>query len=350
MEINQWADFWRNTIGVNVIPAVGKLKKPKVKWKDAEEGNWQFDPIPQSLHDEWKKTGAFKDGMAIVCGKVLHREDRKHLYLCALDMDNKMAISCVTADIEKLAKSTIVEQHANKGTAHAYVYTTIPMFKKSSDSTNAKLQQQMNNNEIPAIELKGEGKHGIMYCTPSPHKDGSNYEILGTLEPAIMDKIGKVVTTICEDYGLGIGDDGKVPMKLLMNSETKIIAGHNRHEAIMRYAESILRRFPKMSEEEFDDMVMLKNKRMCDPPLDEEELEKQKECAVNFIEEQIAQENETRLTNKTIFGTEEFWSDIAIHKQAFKPVGKYVKCLDCKINIEPNPLEQDHYGHKVVIQ
>ena len=105
-----------------------------------------------------------------------------------------------------------------------------------------------------------------------------------------------------------------------------------------------------MTQDEFEDMVMLKNKRMCDPPLDESEIDKQIECAVNFIEEQIAQENDIRQTNKTIFGTEEFWSDIAIHKQAFQPVGKYVKCLDCKNMIEPNPLEQEHYGHKVVIQ
>jgi len=37
----------------------------------------------------------------------------------------------------------------------------------------------MDNDEIPAIELKGEGQHGIMYCSPSPHADGSNYGILG---------------------------------------------------------------------------------------------------------------------------------------------------------------------------
>ena len=350
MDPNKWADYWRNTVGVNVIPTVGKLKIPKEKWLKDPRGNWQTDPIPISIHNEWKKTGAFDEGMAVICGKVLHRSDRKHLYLCAIDTDNKKAIDELTSDIEQMAKKTVVEQHANPNTAHFYFYTTKPMRKKSSDSTNAKLLKKMKANEIPSIEMKGEGTHGIMYCTPSPHKDGSNYNILGTKTPAILDDIGNVVEKICEKWGLGIGDDGKVPMKLLMETDTKIIAGHNRHEAIMRYAESILRRFPKMTEQEFKDMVMLKNKRMCDPPLTDEEMDKQIECAINFIDEQIAQENALKQHRKELFGTEEFWSEITIYKQAFNPQGKFLKCLECKEDIEANVFDQKHYGHKVDIK
>jgi len=177
MDYNAWADYWRNSIGVNVIPALGKLKKPKVSWLKDPRGNWQIEPIPQKIHDAWKKEKAFDDGMAIVCGKVLHRKDRKHLYLCAVDLDNGKAINEMTEDLNELAKKTIVEQHDNPHTAHIYVYTTKPIPKKSSDSINAKLQEKIDANEIPAIEVKGEGTHGIMYCTPSPHKDGSHYHL-----------------------------------------------------------------------------------------------------------------------------------------------------------------------------
>jgi hypothetical protein len=349
MDCNDWADYWRNTIGVNVIPAVGKLKIPKYPWLKDPRGNWQVDPIPQSLHDEWKSSGAFKDGMAIICGKVLHNESKKHLYLCAVDCDNKKAIDCMTNNIEEMSKKTIIEQHANPNTAHFYVYTTTPMAKKSSDSTNSKLKELMDVNEIPAIEVKGEGQHGIMYCTPSPHKDGSNYHIIGVMEPAILDNIGEIVSKICGEYGLGVADDGKVPMKLLMDNETQIIAGHNRHEAIMRYAESILRKFPKMEKQMFEDLIMLKNNRMCKPPLNENEIQIQIECAVNFISEQIEHEEILKKFNGERFGKDEFWTNVDNFVKAFHPIGNFLKCLECNEFVEPDPFIKKHYGHKVVI-
>ena len=50
--INRWADFWRYTVGVNVIPAVGISKKPLVSWKEDKRGNWQIEPKLQegSIH------------------------------------------------------------------------------------------------------------------------------------------------------------------------------------------------------------------------------------------------------------------------------------------------------------
>ena len=38
---------------------------------------------------------------------------------------------------------------------------------------------KINNNEIPAIEVKGKGEHGIAFCSPALHKDGAKYEIIG---------------------------------------------------------------------------------------------------------------------------------------------------------------------------
>ena len=53
---NAWADFWRDDIGVNVIPAQTKLKKASVKWSQ-----YQNAPISESQHIIWKNTGAFLD-------------------------------------------------------------------------------------------------------------------------------------------------------------------------------------------------------------------------------------------------------------------------------------------------
>ena len=44
--LNQWADFWRYRIGVNVIAADTKNKTIHDEWKD-----WQNNPIPEELHN-----------------------------------------------------------------------------------------------------------------------------------------------------------------------------------------------------------------------------------------------------------------------------------------------------------
>ncbi|KKM79065.1 hypothetical protein LCGC14_1353680 [marine sediment metagenome] len=348
--INAWADFWRNQVGMNVIPADSIIKRTFTKWKDDPRGNWQIDPIPQSIHNEWKNEGSFEKGMAIICGRVFHNEAKKHLYLCAIDADNKKGIDELTGDIEKLAKKTIVERHANLNKAHVYFYTTTPMQKKSSDAVNLEILEKMKNDEVPSLEVKGDGTHGIMYCSPSPHKDGSNYDIIGTKKLCIMDEVGEVINKICDKYSLGRGNDNKVPMTILMEDDTRIIEGSNRHEAIMRYAESMLRKYPQMEKSVFIEVIKAKNKLMCSPPLSNIELNTQIECAMNFIKEQVSAENELRNVERHKFGTDEFWEDVKRFKDAFKPKKKFIKCLECKDMIEANPLERIHYGHRVKLE
>ena len=70
--INEWADFWYYNIGVNVIPADTRNKRPKVEWKQ-----YQNDPVPEEQYKEWKQQDKFKDGMAIIAGKVRHNAQRK---------------------------------------------------------------------------------------------------------------------------------------------------------------------------------------------------------------------------------------------------------------------------------
>jgi len=348
--INAWADYWRNQIGVNVIPADSIIKRTFIKWKDDPRGNWQIEPIPQDIHDNWKKDKSFEKGMAVICGKVF-RGKHKDKYLCAIDADNKKGCEVLhSKGLDYLATKTLVERHANPDKAHIYFYTTKPMPKKSSDAVNLELLEQMNNDEIPALEMKGEGTHGIMYCTPSPHKDGSTYEIVGIIEPVVLDEIGDIINKICDEYSLGRGSDNKVPMNVLMEDDTKIMEGSNRHEAIMRYAESILRKYPKMEKQIFNDVVQAKNNRMCNPPLEETELKTQIECAINFINDQITAERELSEVERHKFGTEGFWGDVMTYKNAFNPKGMFIKCLECKSEIEANPLDKTHYGHRVILK
>ena len=63
--INYWADFWFYEIGVNVIPANTKEKTTYANW-----AQWQDKPIPIEKHIELKKNGDYKNGIAIVTGKI----------------------------------------------------------------------------------------------------------------------------------------------------------------------------------------------------------------------------------------------------------------------------------------
>lgn len=355
MQINRWADFWRNTIGVNVIPANSKIKKPLVSWKEDVRGNWQKEPIPIELHNEWKSKGMFDNGMAVICGKVLHNEEKKHLYLCAIDCDNKLGIDEMTKNLDKMKDVTLIEQHLDDpNKAHFYFYTTKPMTKKSSDTTSSEIAERMNNNELPAIEVKGEGQHGIMYCTPSMHKNGQRYQVIGTKNIKIFDDVDTVIRGICDKYNLGTGEgkDNKVSMKILMDNETKVIAGHNRHEAIMRYAESIMRKYPRMENQIFRDMIMLKNNRMCQPPLEEREVETQIECAVAFIERQLKDEYDMMKSTKYVYGTTEFWKacdDYGSNVNTKPDFG--VKCMECNKEIRNiDPFDSTHRGHRVILK
>jgi len=350
--INRWADFWRYQVGVNVIPADSIKKKPLVSWQKDPRGNWQIEPIPEEIHNEWKSTGMFKTGMAMVCGKVFHNEEKKNLYVCAIDCDNRKGIEVLhSKGIEYLSQKTLVEQHDNPNKAHFYFYTTKPMQKKSSDAVNFDMVKKMDADEIPAIEVKGDGTHGIMYCTPSPHKDGSNYRILGAKEPVILDEIGEVVNKICDKFGLGKGKNNLVPMKTLMEDDTRVIEGSNRHEAIMRYAESILRKYPDMEKSVFKEVIRAKNKLMCSPPLNDSEIDIQIKCAVEYIDGQIAEEEKLRRETKMTWGSTEFWNVVTKWMKENETDKPFLKCVTCSKDVEHiDPFDETHRGHKIVFK
>lgn len=292
VSFNEWADFWRYRIGVNVIPAITKYKKPKagIFWTE-----WQTKPISEQQHEEWKNRGMFNDGMAIIVGKVWHREDRVGYYLSAIDCDNMPAIRlfCQT-DPKTTALKTLLEQHPdNPSKCHIYFYTAKPLPKKSSDMANPKLAELIKSDKIPGVEIKGDGRHGIMYVTPSPHQDGSNYEIIGITEPDLLDmerteNFIAVTESKLKPFGISYfasqNNSSLLPMRDILDDHTVIYAGHNRHEAILRYAESIYATAsPTITDTLVLDMMRAKNQIMCDPPLGDEDLQNQQRDAKNFI-------------------------------------------------------------------
>ena len=299
--INEWADFWRYEIGVNVIPANTKYKKPIVAWTE-----WQDRPIPKELHEQWKREKLFDNGMAIVAGKVWHNSLKAGLYLCAIDCDNKIAIEeLMPKGVLDYASKTLIELHPDDSSkCHIYFYTNEPIPKKSSDMVNPKQSQQLKNNEIPALEVKGDGKHGIMYVTPSVHKNGTRYEIIGVETPRLLNEIGVVIDKICKKFGMSYLENVKnnnslIPMNELLSDTTEIVEGHNRHLAMLRYADHVYKTSPpSITDKMVFDLLMVKNNIMCNPPLEESEIIKLQEQAKAKVAE-WKQDNTDSVEKKT---------------------------------------------------
>ncbi|MEJ7642661.1 MAG: hypothetical protein WKF36_10805 [Candidatus Nitrosocosmicus sp.] len=278
-------EYWFYTIGINVISANTINKTPTEEWSE-----YQDKPIPPESFEQNKRNGVYKNGIAIIPGRVW-RGPNKDKYLVFIDLDNQKAIdevcSCFGAkDVEKLSQYIIVEQHRdNLSKAHLYFYSNHQFSKKSTDIT--KLGYKIKNNEIPAIEVKGLGEHGIAYCSPSIHKDGQPYEIIGTKEPKTCGKkVEDLLFEIYKKYELNIDNNNnqKIPIRKLFEEDYVILEGHNRHEGLLRAMESLVSRNKEiLSEEKIKKLAIEWNQEHCKPPIDEREFEKQWTSAINFI-------------------------------------------------------------------
>ena len=215
-------------------PADTINKIPTEEWSE-----YQDKPITTELFEQNKKNGIYKNGIAVIPGKVW-RGPNKGKYIVFIDLDNQKAIdevcSCFGAkNLEELSRCIIVEQHKDDLTkAHLYFYSNHEFMKKSSDVT--KLGDEIKNKEIPAIEVKGLGEHGIAFCAPSMHKNGSRYEIIRTREPKTCGKeVEDRLLEIYKKYDLSIYDDNqKIPIEKLFEKGFVILEGHNRHEGLLR--------------------------------------------------------------------------------------------------------------------
>jgi putative DNA primase/helicase len=286
--INQSSDFWRYQIGINVIPADTKNKVPSIRWSQ-----WQDKPIPEEIHNTWKKSGDFSKGLAIIPGKIWHKEDKKGFYFIFIDADKREGIDelCTrngrTISLENMSEKFLVEQHKdNLDKAHIFFYSPIPFVQKAADS-------------IIGLEVKGVGHDGISFCSPSIHKSGHPYEIIGTTDPAVLTPIQarelmQHIDQICIKHGLqylekanGIDSRLKGIIKRLVIDPTVTIPQSTRHITLISVADSLLfnhlgRR--KKTAEQLKSFFMQINLSLCDPePLTEKEIDSIWSSALDFV-------------------------------------------------------------------
>ena len=302
-KINQLADFWRYDIGVNVIPADTRKRSIYIEWKQ-----YQDKLISEEQHNRWKKECAFSNGLAIIPGKVWYRADKQDLYLVFIDSDKKEGIKEIctrngeTITLEKVAQKFIVEQHKdNLEKAHIYFYSPIPFPKKNPDS-------------IIGLEIKSLGEHGIAFCTPSTHKDGYPYEIIGTDKPTTLTveharELIQHIDQICiknglqyleKDYGSSnLNAKLRNIIKTLKIDNTVKIPKGQRHVTLISVANSLLfthldNKGKKKTEKElrrFFEQINI----LCEPePLPDSEINSIWNSALNFVSRTRKNEEEEK--------------------------------------------------------
>jgi len=291
---NDFADFWRNQIGVNVIPAVTKTKIPKVKWAE-----WQDKPIPQELHDEWKSKNMFDDGLAVICGQVFHNAEHKGKWLNGTDLDNQKGIDVLcTQGIKKAAAHTLIEQHSNKAKGHIYFYTKDRPIK-------GKTANDGKNGTVPQIEIKSGGK-ALLYCSGGVHEDGSSIEIVGTDKVRTIDATGyeERIDSICKEYDIpyltgGVPNNMK-PVDDMIKDDFVLHEGENRSQAILRLMDSKKKLNPEFGEIALFGIGMGFNQKHCKPSYDETKIRALAKQANEFIEKKIQEEQQYQIEHEVI--------------------------------------------------
>jgi hypothetical protein len=291
---NEWADLWRNEIGVNVIPATNRhdnpelCKKPfwtdddnKQHWVTWKKSGYQDNPISQEQHDEWKKKNAFKDGMAVICGQVFHNESKKGLWLGGIDCDNLLGLNEVCVDsIERVAKDTLVEQHSNKEKCHIYFYSKEPI----------QSQALLAGGNIPQIEIKSGGKF-LMYCAGGMHKDGSLIDILDCREPQLVEKkqLEKKLDDVFTKYDLKYLEEKstKFNSKAIhqIDSAKKLGKGSNRGKYILSYLDSKLLKNPELDRNDLIYFAKKYEREHCTEKYDDTKIESLVDQAIKYCKD-----------------------------------------------------------------
>ena len=183
---------------------------------------------------------------------------------------------------------------------HIYFIVDREIPNKASDKSNAEILKKIDVNEVPALEVKSNGK-GIMFCTNSPHQKDGNYSLIGTLKPEVFSAsmVEDRISLICKKYTIPYGyhnDNNsnyqyQTPIAELWEPETRILEGHNRHLELMRVMESLLQNNKKMPLHTIKQMAYYWNQNHCQPPLDITEFEKQWKQALKFVSKSINDNN-----------------------------------------------------------
>lgn len=152
LKVDQTIEWYRQQ-GLNIIPVPSGAKEPTIKWKDFQERKATDSEVARWLPED------HKGNIAVVLGRTSDN-------LIDIDADNKGLLEVM---LGILPKTMTTKSHRG---GHFYYRTDFPIRKFVLDlGTHGKL------------EVAGQGQISIL--PPSIHPEGTIYEFIQKVEPAI---------------------------------------------------------------------------------------------------------------------------------------------------------------------
>ncbi len=183
--VNDYADFYRSEVGANVFPKNADYRK----YCDCE--------VSQELHDEWKSTNAFDDGIFVMCGRLRNNIRKLGGHLLCIILKNKKAIDEFFAkSIDEISKDTLVERDS-EGNVYVYFTSRIPV---------ASQQGVKGDDNIPDFEIFGYANNGLVEAP-------CNILSVKTIE--YNQDIGRLVYDNCKNYNIPFGNENNKTIKTI---------------------------------------------------------------------------------------------------------------------------------------
>lgn len=355
-------------VEVNLIPFNSRAKLPRkgISWKE-----YQNKPIPDERKQKWIKEGLYNQGQALYTGKIW-TGPFKGKYLVCIDLDNELAIKEFirysgtlfgATSLEDLSKKTIVEQHsdANDEKAHIYVITDSQVKKRG------RISNKQDDNDIPQLEVKSDSST-VVICSPSIHKNGFPYEIVGTIVPCVLDteKANELDILLEQLYlkysnrrveknnssNSNLQDELKEIAQSLQIGICKFTINEGtRDSMLLSFANSLLSRHRNSkSNSELKSFFFKVNEQVCDKPLPDEQVEKIWNQAFKYITNDTndinaENDNEQFLKSKKEFFTYKYTSNKHVYEAVLidhKPY--FITCIDGQMEL----VEQIEQGTRML--
>lgn len=290
--LHEGSDFWFHKIGSDPVAFDSQRKIPMTPWKRLQE-----QILTHEEYENNKKQGKYDKGIAIFTGKI-RRGENLGKHLVCIDIDNKKGIEEFLNEtfslfeshiLSDLSKKTLIEQHedAKDNKVHIFLITEIPIKKRGRIISAV---QNYDDGAIPEIEVKSDPST-VVIVSPSIHKNGFPYKIIGTSEPLVLDeeqskKLGTILDHVYDKFGIGKTDSQHattslpdelrtIAKSLQIDIESKhMIKAGARNNTLFSFARTLLNYHYGLTEIDFLKESFVKvNQKICVPPLEENEVD-----------------------------------------------------------------------------
>ena len=209
---------WPEIRDIPIFPADSRNKRIFMYgWQKMDFTNYDFRSKLEA--------GEYDNGIAIRTGRTI--TGKNAAYSIAIDFDGWDALEEWFGNwerVESLSQKTLIEWHKNRSKIH------VLLFSKEAIS-NRKIQIKDS-----LLEIRCE--HQALFVSPSYHREGNQYEPLGTTEIAIMDEkqvfnLKAKIESLCRGYMLNENKNEYTKWLEDPANYSKLGIGQGRHNALV---------------------------------------------------------------------------------------------------------------------